>query len=102
MSDCIKSVGTMAEAALRAIVTGLVQGVGYRYYAVGHARRLGLSGYAKNLPDGNVEAYAEGERGLLEEFLKLLRVGPVPADVSGVSVDWLKPTGRYKSFSIEY
>ena len=91
-----------AQAAVKAIVTGLVQGVGYRYFAVGHARRLGLMGYAKNLSDGNVEVYAEGERGLLEEFVKLLRVGPVAADVSGVSVDWTKPTGRYKSFRIEY
>lgn len=92
----------MAEVAVRAIVSGLVQGVGYRYYAVGHARRLGLMGYVKNLADGNVEAYAEGEHGLLEEFVKLLRVGPVAADVSGVSVEWAKPSGRYKSFSIEY
>ena len=92
----------MAEAAVRAVVSGLVQGVGYRYYAVGHARRLGLTGYARNLPDGKVEAYAEGERGLLEEFLKLLRIGPVAADVTGVSVEWLQPTGRYKSFGIEY
>lgn len=84
------------------VATGLVQGVGYRYYAIGHARRLGLTGFVKNLPDGNVEAYAEGERGLLEEFLKLLRVGPVGADVSGVSFEWQKPSGRYKSFSIEY
>ncbi|HXF49253.1 MAG TPA: acylphosphatase [Verrucomicrobiae bacterium] len=92
----------MAEAAVRAIISGLVQGVGYRYYAVGHARRLGLSGYAKNLPDGNVEAYAEGERGLLEEFIKLLRVGPAAADVSGVTAEWTKPSGRYKGFGIEY
>ena len=92
----------MAEAAVRAIISGLVQGVGYRYYAVGNARRLGLTGYAKNLPDGNVEAYAEGERDLLDEFVKLLRVGPVAADVSGVSVKWAKPSGRYKGFGIEY
>ncbi len=92
----------MAATALRAIVSGLVQGVGYRYYAIGHARRLGLTGYAKNLSNGNVEAYAEGERGLLEEFVKLLRVGPVTAKISGVSVEWVKPSGRYKSFSIEY
>ncbi|MCI0329930.1 MAG: acylphosphatase [candidate division Zixibacteria bacterium] len=92
----------MGQAAVRAIVSGLVQGVGYRFYAIGHARRLGLTGYAKNLPGGNVEAYAEGERGLLEEFLKLLRAGPAAADVSGVSVEWAKPSGRYKSFSIEY
>lgn len=92
----------MAEMAVKATVTGLVQGVGYRYFAIGHARRLGLVGYAKNMPNGNVETYAEGERGLLEEFVKLLRMGPAAADVSGVSVEWAKPSGRYKSFSIEY
>ena len=91
-----------AEAAVRAVVIGLVQGVGYRYYAIGHAHRLKLCGYAKNRPDGTVEAYAEGERSLLEEFLKLLRVGPVSAAVSSLSVEWLKPSGRYKSFSIEF
>ncbi len=90
------------QAAVRAVVTGLVQGVGYRFYAVGHGRRLGLTGFVKNLPAGNVETYAEGERGLLEEFIKLLRVGPAAADVSGVSVEWAKPSGHYKSFSIEY
>lgn len=92
----------MSEVALKAIVTGFVHGVGYRYFVVGHARRLGVTGYAKNLPNGTVEVFAEGERGLLDEFVKLLRVGPVAADVSGVSIDWLKPTGRYKSFGIEY
>ncbi len=91
-----------AQAAFRAIVTGLVQGVGYRYYAVGHARRLGISGYAKNLPAGEVEVYAEGERGLLEEFLKLLKTGPAAAEVSGVGVKWLKPSGKYSTFGIEY
>ncbi len=83
-------------------MTGLVQGVGYRYYAVGEARKLGLTGYAKNLPDGAVEVYAEGERGFLEEFLKSLRVGPVGAGVSGMQVEWLKPAGGRKSFRIEY
>lgn len=90
------------QAAVKTVVSGLVQGVGYRYYAIGQARRLGLTGFVKNLPDGNVEAYAEGERGILEEFLKLLRVGPVGADVSSVQVEWLKPSGKYKSFGIEY
>jgi acylphosphatase len=90
------------QAAIRAVVTGLVQGVGYRFYAVDHGRRLNLTGFVKNLPDGNVEAYAEGEKGLLEEFIKLLRTGPVAADVSGISFEWANPSGHYKSFSIEY
>ncbi len=76
--------------------------VGYRYYAVGEARRLGLVGYVKNLPTGDVEAYAEGEKGLLEEFLKVLKIGPPSADVSGVQVEWQRPQGNYKRFGIEY
>ena len=91
----------MPQAAVKAVVTGLVQGVGFRYYAVGQGRKLGLVGYAKNLPDGRVEAYAEGEKGILEEFLKLLRVGPATAEVSGLAVEWLKPSGRYQGFSLE-
>jgi acylphosphatase len=90
------------QAAFKAIVTGLVQGVGYRYYAVGHARRLGIGGYAKNLPGDRVEVYAEGEKGPLEEFLKLLGVGPVAAQVAGLAVEWKKPAGSYKTFGIEY
>ena len=80
----------------------MVQGVGYRYYAVGHARRLGINGYAKNLPSGGVEVWAEGERGELEEFLKLLRIGPVTAEVYDVAVEWQKPAGSYQTFKIEY
>jgi len=92
----------MSQAAVKVVVSGLVQGVGYRYYAIGEARRLGLVGCVKNLPSGEVEAYAEGDRGLLEELLKALKIGPPSADVSGVQVEWQKPQGNYKRFGIEY
>ena len=48
--------------AVRVLVAGRVQGVGFRYYTVRVAAKLGLAGYVRNLRDGRVEAYAEGEK----------------------------------------
>lgn len=60
---------------VRAIVEGHVQGVGFRYFTMDQARRLGLSGWVRNLPDGSVEAEAEGPREDLLVFWKLWRKG---------------------------
>ncbi len=73
---------------MRAIVSGYVQGVGYRWYARQHALALGLAGYACNQRDGRVEVVAEGPRETLERFLAALRRGPEGADVHDVQVSW--------------
>jgi len=70
--------------AFRYIVQGRVQGVGYRYYARRQAEALGVSGYARNRPDGSVEVVAEGAPKALEDFETRLRAGPDFASVSGV------------------
>ncbi len=72
-------------AALRMVVRGLVQGVGFRWWAARHAARLGLSGHVRNLPDGSVEVVASGDRESLDEMLELCHEGPSSADVSEVS-----------------
>ena len=51
------------------LVKGSVQGVGFRFRAVRYAGRLGITGYVRNLPDGDVEMELEGERGALGQFL---------------------------------
>jgi acylphosphatase len=68
-------------------VSGQVQGVGYRYFAVRAARELGLKGWVRNLSDGRVEAYAAGPAHRLEDFEARLRKGPMSGEVRGVEVE---------------
>ncbi|HXF82110.1 MAG TPA: acylphosphatase [bacterium] len=75
-------------------IRGLVQGVGFRFFAVRAAQRYGVSGFVRNLPDGRVEAVAEGLRGSVEAFLEALRRGPAGALVRDVDVQWEAPEGR--------
>ena len=70
--------------AVRYVVQGRVQGVGYRYFVLRHAEELGLAGYARNMPDGTVEVLAEGDTNALDKLEERLREGPSFAHVSGV------------------
>ena len=65
----------------RFLVSGMVQGVGFRWFVARHARPLGLRGYARNLPDGSVEVVVEGPEESLPELERLLRAGPANAHV---------------------
>jgi len=75
------------------LVSGQVQGVGYRAFARKHALELGLAGYAENLPDGRVEVVAEGPEDALEHLLHFLRQGPRLSRVEDVDVLWSEPVG---------
>src|SRR5271170_6370918 len=87
----------------RYLVSGMVQGVGYRYFAMRAAQRFGLGGYAKNLPDGRVEAYAVGSASKLSEFRKELERGPQGASVASVAEEEAPLLQDFaKGFSIEY
>ena len=68
----------------RFLVSGLVQGVGFRWFVARHARSLGLVGYARNLPDGRVEVLVSGPDESLPALERLLRSGPANAQVDGV------------------
>ncbi len=71
---------------LRVVVSGRVQGVGYRYFAQAEAVSHGLAGYVRNLQNGNVELVAEGPTELLDSLVITLRQGPQLARVDGVNV----------------
>lgn len=73
---------------LRILVSGRVQGVGYRWAAAEEARRLGLSGWVRNLPDGGVEAVFEGGREALEEMRDWCGQGPRFARVDRLEARW--------------
>ncbi|MFA0752020.1 MAG: hypothetical protein SLRJCFUN_002423 [Candidatus Fervidibacter sp.] len=88
---------------LRAIVRGIVQGVGFRYFVVHHAHHIGgITGYVRNLRDGSVEVVAEGEKERLEQFLTYLRQGPSGAVVEGVEAHWEQATGEFPDFRIRW
>lgn len=90
------------NASLHAIVTGRVQGVGFRYSAVRQARALGLAGTVCNRYDGSVEVDAEGPTPALERFLAWLDRGPPGAHVRGVQVEWRPWTGRFRDFDVDF
>ncbi len=90
-------------ASVQATVYGRVQGVFFRSFVSRQATQLGLTGYVRNLPDGEaVKVYAEGERKQLAELLSYLNIGPPGAKVEKIVTNWSKHTGSYSRFSIRY
>jgi acylphosphatase len=90
------------SVGIQLTINGLVQGVGYRYYCLRKARGLGLKGWVKNNPDGTVSVSAEGDRSLLEEFIKELRIGPASASVRDIDVTWTPYSGQYADFDLAW
>jgi acylphosphatase len=82
------------------VVTGRVQGVGFRYFAATRARALGLTGLARNLPQGQVEIIAEGERDPLEALIGAVRQGPPGAVVRNLQVAWEDAPAHEREFLI--
>jgi acylphosphatase len=77
-----------------------VQGVGFRYFTQDRAILEGLTGWVRNLPDGRVEALAEGDVDAVTRFERALRTGPRSARVERVYIDEEEPTGAYSTFSV--
>lgn len=84
------------------IVQGLVQGVGYRFFTVEMAKQYNIKGYARNLPDGNVEVIAEGDEGMINDFIKRLKVGPSSARVTGIDIKWDDTDFGFDTFDIRF
>jgi acylphosphatase len=84
---------------LRAVVRGEVQGVGYRWAVQRQAHRLGLTGYAENLPDGSVRVEAEGDPAHLDELEAFLRGGPRFAEVERLDSERVAATGEFRGFA---
>lgn len=85
------------------VVTGRVQGVGFRFFTERLAHMLNITGYVKNLYNGDVEIVAEGEEKILYQFLDKIKQGPPLAQVINCQTDWydLKET-KYTNFVITY
>ena len=86
----------------RFVVSGRVQGVGFRYFVTRAARYSGVVGIVRNLPDGSVEAIAEGSSDAIAKFRRQLESGPSSAHVDSVDEIELPVTGRYTRFEVDY
>ena len=82
------------------IVSGRVQGVGFRFFVHRAAAIEGVHGWVRNLPDGNVEIRAEGDASVLERFEHRIRQGPPSARVEDVDITDVGATGHDTGFTI--
>lgn len=85
---------------LHAIIRGRVQGVGFRNFVFKQAVALQLSGRVRNLPDGSVEVFANGDRAALDQLVEQLRRGPMFAKVKEASLEWDQPQTLYQGFEV--
>lgn len=86
--------------AVRIIVKGLVQGVGFRYFCYRAASELGIIGFAKNLLNGDVEIIAQGEKGLINDFIKRINTGPTFSTVTSIHAEEVKYDDNLKTFEV--
>ena len=84
----------MTVIARRAVVMGRVQGVGFRFFAERAARKAGVCGWVRNVPDGSVETFAEGEEEAVRLYFELLREGPRLASVSALQEEEAAAAGH--------
>ena len=80
---------------------GRVQGVGFRYTARSIAKQIGLLGYVKNLPNGNVEMYIEGEKGKIHECIEEIK-REMRGYIKDVSLQWQQYQGHFTTFDIRF
>jgi acylphosphatase len=88
------------SVARRLLISGRVQGVGFRWFARDAAVREGVTGWVRNLPDGRVEACLEGDAESVTRVERVIRQGPAGARVEQVYVDTDAASGQYSRFDI--
>ena len=86
---------------LHAVITGRVQGVGFRYFVLRNAKELGLAGWIRNRTDGAVEIVAEGNKDDLQRLASKLKTGPPTAWVKNVATRWQPAEDSFADFAIE-
>ncbi|MHB1687744.1 MAG: acylphosphatase [Ignavibacteriaceae bacterium] len=90
------------EKRAEIIASGLVQGVGFRYYVARHANSLGLIGFVKNLYTGEVQTIVEGEVALIEELYQKIKIGPSHASVNNCKIIWHEFKNEFKTFEVRF
>lgn len=87
---------------VKVLVSGRVQGVFFRQNTKDLAKKFGLKGWVKNLPNGKVEAVVEGKKETVEKLVEWLKKGPSLAKVEDLKIDWQEAKGDFEDFQILY
>lgn len=87
---------------VRVLVTGYVQGIGFRWFLYKKAQECGATGWVHNLEDGRLEAVFEGSRDQVETMISHSRSGPESAHVTDVQIFWEQPEGKWDELEITY
>jgi acylphosphatase len=90
------------KKAARVLIHGRVQGVAFRYNTRLTADSLSLTGWVKNLANGEVEALFEGNENNINQMIDWCRKGPAMSAVSGVDVEWVHCSGQFNGFEIVF
>ncbi len=93
--------GEMTLIHYHAIVTGRVQGVGFRYFVQGEAVNRGMKGWVRNTDEGHVELKVEGEQQEVLDFLKTVRKGSPFSKVTDMQIEQLPEFAHYQDFRIK-
>ncbi|MBI4091629.1 MAG: acylphosphatase [Candidatus Levybacteria bacterium] len=80
------------------LISGFVQGVGYRAFVRSRAQDLELTGWVRNLSDNRVEAVAQGEEETLKKFINICEKGPFLSEVKNIAIEWQEPQEQFESF----
>jgi len=91
----------MNKTRAHLFISGIVQGVFFRHYTFEQAHQLGLTGWVRNLPSGQVETILEGPKGKVDEMIKWCRHGPDSAKVTNIDIKWETADDSLKGFAIK-
>jgi len=92
----------MKDVLAKVWISGRVQGVGFRFFVYQLTSRFGLNGIVKNLYDGQVYTEVEGDKEIIQVFLKELKIGNRWSHVNAVNVEWEVYSGKYKNFEVTF
>ena len=90
------------EKLAKILVSGVVQGVGFRYFVFGLAKNFGLPGIVKNLYDSRVYIEVEGNQEIIKQFIRDVKTGNRWSVVKAINVEWENYSGKFKNFDITY
>ena len=90
------------KTSVKVLVFGLVQGVFFRIFTQQQAEALYLTGYVRNLSIGAVEAFAEGDKDKLKQFVSRLKTGPPDSKVDHIQITWGECSRKFNNFKIRY